>query len=851
MENAIPVLISSRRGKKSRQKSLYSHRNLSRVNVIGQGPSKSKQIPQCLVLNARSIVKPDAYPALYAELKSNNIDVCCISETWLNPTITISLICPPEFCIIRKDRLGARGGGVAILCRKDWRMQKIPNMNNPFECLWVKITTENSSFNVAAVYHPPDHTYNADDLIEFLMDSCEQLLSKNPNTKIIITGDINRLNIRDLLNQLSLSFAQLVKSSTRGNNILDVFVTNAPHYWREIKVKKSLVRTDHNMIIAYSRNIIKAKRTNSFFRDVREHRKLNMLKELENVDWSKITEYDQAPDEMIKQLYESLWPRFENNFPPIKVRTSSRDPPFMSPLVKHLLKKRKKAVGVRDEESTFRLQNQINTLIRANQLNAVQNENQNHKTGTKKWWNNVNNITGRKEKNSSPVSSLIDPNVINAYFQTINTDPNYSAPQLLEIPEGTRIPFLSIDIVYNFLRKQKRSSSGPDDLPYWFWKTYAAELAPAITKIFNVSLKVGKVPEVWKRANIVPIPKENVINSSSELRPISLTDIIMKLFERCIYKNEIADVIYYSIDSDQYAYKVGHNSTMALIKCQHTWLKGLDNGAKYVRVLSFDFSKAFDSVPHDILFEKVKKLPFNPYIINWMIDFLKHRKQRVTVDGITTEFFKINRGVPQGTVLGPILFSIMVNDIKPVNPINELCKFADDITVEASGYDEEDTGAEEVENMKLWSNENRMVLNMNKTYEMIVRGRTSIPLPSCIPSIKRKTWLKILGITLEEIPENWDRHFEEMLKKASGRMYILRVCKYYGFTTKQLELLFQSLIMSLFTFGIELWGGASYTKYISQIDKFVNRAYRNGHVTEKSNFREIINKRDKRLWKKY
>ena len=136
---------------------------------------------------------------------------------------------------------------------------------------------------------------------------------------------------------------------------------------------------------------------------------------------------------------------------------------------------------------------------------------------------------------------------------------------------------------------------------------------------------------------------------------------------------------------------------------------------------------------------------------------------------------------------------------------------------------------------------------------MIVCGRTSIPLTSCISSIKRKTWLKILGITLEEIPENWDRHFEEcsnaqksewknvhftwtdtsksaqMLKKASGRMYILQVCKYYGFTAKQLELLFQSLIMSLFTFGIELWGGTSYTKYISQIDKFVNRAYRNGY----------------------
>ena len=93
---------------------------------------------------------------------------------------------------------------------------------------------------------------------------------------------------------------------------------------------------------------------------------------------------------------------------------------------------------------------------------------------------------------------------------------------------------------------------------------------------------------------------------------------------------------------------------MALIKCQHKWSKELDNG-------TIDFSKAFDSVPYDILFEKVKKLNFNSYIINWLIDFLKDRMQRVTVDGIKTEFLKINRGVPQGTVLGPILFSIMVN----------------------------------------------------------------------------------------------------------------------------------------------------------------------------------------------
>ena len=90
----------------------------------------------------------------------------------------------------------------------------------------------------------------------------------------------------------------------------------------------------------------------------------------------------------------------------------------------------------------------------------------------------------------------------------------------------------------------------------------------------------------------------------------------MRVFESCVYKTEIADIIKVSIGPNQYAYKQGHNSTMALIKCQNMWLNYFDNGAKYVRVLSFDLSKAFDNVPHDVLFEKVKNLHLNPYVIN-------------------------------------------------------------------------------------------------------------------------------------------------------------------------------------------------------------------------------------------
>ena len=292
-------------------------------------------------------------------------------------------------------------------------------------------------------------------------------------------------------------------------------------------------------------------------------------------------------------------------------------------------------------------------------------------------------------------------------------------------------------------------------LPYRFWKEFGVELAPTVTKIFNSSLRRDKVPKVWKRADLIPVPKEATLENCDQLRPISLTDIIMRIFEKCIYKTEIAHFIRDIIDSDQFAYKGCHNTIMALIKCQHSSLKWLENGARYVRVFSFDFKKAFDSVPHDILCSKLKNLRLNPYIGNWIDNFLDGRHQRVKVDGTRTDYVNINRGVPQGTVLGPVLFSVMINDINTVNAQNELVKFADDLTLEVPGYDYGNTSMIEVSNIREWYEKNRMQLNMEKTYEMVMMSKISTPLPAAIPNIDRKSWLKILGITLENVPDKW------------------------------------------------------------------------------------------------
>jgi hypothetical protein len=134
--------------------------------------------------------------------------------------------------------------------------------------------------------------------------------------------------------------------------------------------------------------------------------------------------------------------------------------------------------------------------------------------------------------------------------------------------------------------------------------------------LFNSSIKLGIVPDSWKLANLLPVPKESPLTESNQLRPISLTNIIVCLFERAIYTTEL----------------VGYSSTMALIKAQHTWMEWLDGNASMVRVFSFDFSKAFDTVPHEILCNKLKKLPISPYITNWIINFLTNRYQRAGAD---------------------------------------------------------------------------------------------------------------------------------------------------------------------------------------------------------------------------
>ena len=192
-------------------------------------------------------------------------------------------------------------------------------------------------------------------------------------------------------------------------------------------------------------------------------------------------------------------------------------------------------------------------MIRDSQVHEVKRNIEKHSTGSKSWWSTVNSLAGRKST-STPVSSIISPSDIKNFFCTVNTDPLYKPTHTVVIPESSKIPALTVSCVTKSLLKLTRTASGPDGIPSWFWKEFAYDLAPIVTHIFNCSLENHTVPDLWKLANITPLPKESNFKNCTQLRPISLTNVMMRVFERLVYRQELSHNVNNFVGLDQFAY---------------------------------------------------------------------------------------------------------------------------------------------------------------------------------------------------------------------------------------------------------------------------------------------------------
>ena len=401
---------------------------------------------------------------------------------------------------------------------------------------------------------------------------------------------------------------------------------------------------------------------------------------------------------------------------------------------------------------------------------------------------------------------------INASFQGVSADMTALTPhESFTVGNSYHVPdiyIISVSKVEKQLMNTKTNKAiGPDNIPNWILRDLAPLIAGPICAIYNSSFREGFLPQIWKSADVIPLPKiEPPKLVDKHLRPISLTPVLSKGAEEHA-RGWIMEFMEEVLDQHQFGSRKGHSTVHALVELHHQWLEAVETTGRVVRVLMLDFRKAFDRVDHHILLTKLSNLGLPDFLVRWMTAFLCERQQRVKIGQTTSSWRTINAGVPQGTLLGPPCFLLHINDLQTCC---NMCKYVDDSSMweecDRSGHDSKIQQAAE-EAVK-WSNDNNMQLNFDKTQEMMVyfgrKPHNITPVTMEGRAIQRVSVSKLLGVMLSD-DLGWDAHVDYICGKASKRIYFLRLLKRGGATPKEVTDTYIAIIRSVLEYACEVW----------------------------------------------
>ena len=350
------------------------------------------------------------------------------------------------------------------------------------------------------------------------------------------------------------------------------------------------------------------------------------------------------------------------------------------------------------------------------------------KQNPKKFWKYVNSKTKSKGK----ISVLINKNkhevcddfekaeILNNHFASVFTkenldnipdfSPDISDPMIMET-----IDINETDIKDLLKELDPGKSSGPDGLNGRILKELIDGITPIIKILFTRSLSEGKLPYQWKEAHVIALFKKGSKKSANNYRPVSLTSICCKLLEKII-RNKVVDNLEKQgfLHKDQHGFRYGLSCCTQLLVIMETWTRWFDLGLPWDAVYT-DFSKAFDSVPHERLLKKVEAYGIRGSLLQWIKNFLSNRKQRVSLGGKLSNWQDVTSGIPQGSVLGPLLFTIFINDM-PEAVDSYMKLFADDAKIFKAIESIDDINAiqNDINNLLSWSNTWQLPLNLEK-----------------------------------------------------------------------------------------------------------------------------------------
>ena len=325
-----------------------------------------------------------------------------------------------------------------------------------------------------------------------------------------------------------------------------------------------------------------------------------------------------------------------------------------------------------------------------------------------------------------------------------------------------------------------------------------------LTNCFNKSIAQSIFPNELKCADIIPVHKKDSTTSKSNYRPISLLPAVSKVFERLIAK-QILSFLETRFSKFLCGFRKGYNPQYSLLHMLRKWQSSLNNGGRVGAVL-MDLSKAFDTLDHDLLIAKMAAYGFGYHSLKLFQSYLSNRKHRVRIGSFMTEYLEILLGVPQGSVLGPILFNIFINDLLFSVTESGICNFADDNTLYACDSSISDVLERLDYDLKAvveWFYHNGMVANPGKFQAIFPGAENKIYVDIGPKKIESSNQVKLLGVILDS-QLSFYPHVKELCKKASAKTKALRRIRNY-LTQDQANRLFDTYIMSSFNYCPLIW----------------------------------------------
>ena len=530
---------------------------------------------------------------------------------------------------------------------------------------------------------------------------------------------------------------QHVLEPTRGNAILDLILSREPDLVSDVKVIENLGNSDHNMVtftLHHKQETFVSKRQ---FRDYNKGDYQRIREELDQIDWDALISGDMN---LCWNRFKKVLLNLEEKYIPLK-KTKKVKPIWMTNRALKFVKRKNKVYRKyrnKEHPAVKAANNSAVKEIKKAKRNFEKKLSQNIKHDSKSFFAYVRS----KSKCKIETGTLIDDNNVtlntdsaiadhfNNYFGSVFTREDYSDPPKPN-PVSDHVTCTDLQFDENTVHKaicklRSDKSMGPDGLAPKLLLEAKDQISYPLCLLFKKSLQETVIPDDWKVATVTPIFKKGNRTKAENYRPVSLTSIVCKLFESIIRDN----LVHYLesnalIINSQHGFRKGRSCLTNLLEFLDKVTGCVDSGEN-VDVIFLDFAKAFDKVPYKRLMLKLKSHGIIGKVAQWIEEWLNNRRQRVGIRGTLSDWLLVLSGVPQGSVLGPLLFLIYINDLD-CNIKNWILKFADDTKIFSRILDDHDSERLQQDLFKLitWSEEWQMMFNVSKCKVMHI-GKKNI-----------------------------------------------------------------------------------------------------------------------------